>query len=466
MSDRGAAPADVAAGPLWQRLFAGLPQRLGRQPAPVGAEAALSLAERLVVESGEAQAVRLADDLAEAIRRLDEPQLLEFFLELIGRFGADEAALRAAARLYADDPSQERATALHAAAEPRREELLKRLNMASGGTALIVRLREQVLRMAKTRPGLAPLEADLHRLLASWFNRGFLKLERIDWDSPAALLESVIRYEAVHEIRDWASLRSRLRGNRRCLGFFHPAMPGIPLIFVEVALTTEMSAAITPLLAAADSEASLERPTNAVFYSINNCHVGLKGISLGDLLIKQVVQELRTEFPSLKHFATLSPIPGFARWLAGRKDVPQAVAETLATEGWHRDAERAEAIRAQLMALCAQYLTGASPDGGDGKVSDPVARFHLTNGARLEQINWLADQSPKGLAESHGLMVNYRYLPNAIEANHRAFVEHGQVSTSSAVAQLLGGGQIGSWLKPIGFGAPRRAAGRDSGGKA
>lgn len=463
MTQHGAAPAGVAAGPLWQRLFAGLPQRLGRHQMAGGADAALVLAERLVVESGEAQAVRLADDLAEAVRRLDEPQMLEFFVALVERFGADQAALRTAARLYVDDPNQERATALHAAAEPRREELLKRLNMASGGTALIVSLREQVLRLVKANPGLAPLEVDLHRLLASWFNRGFLKLERIDWDSPAALLESVIRYEAVHEIRDWASLRSRLSGNRRCLGFFHPAMAGIPLIFVEVALTTEMSAAIAPLLAAAAGEASLERPTNAVFYSINNCHVGLKGISLGDLLIKQVVQELRIGFPSLKHFATLSPIPGFARWLSRRSDMPQVVAETLAMPDWHLDADRAETIRAPLLALCAQYLTGVGADGSHGKVSDPVARFHLTNGARLEQINWLADQSSKGLAESHGLMVNYRYLPNAIETNHRAFVHQGQVSMSSAVAQLLGGGQIGSWLKPIGF---SRAAGRNSGGKA
>ena len=448
-----------ADGTIWSRLLAGLPQRIRKQSGSSLLQSALNLAEQLVVESGEAQAVRLAENLADLLRQLDDAQLLGFFAGLVERFGADEVALLAAARAYADGPDEQRAAALYAAAEPRRQELVRRLNMAAGGTALIVKLREKILRMKKAHPSLAPLEIDFHQLLASWFNRGFLRLERIGWDSPAALLESVIRYEAVHEIRDWASLRTRLQGNRRCLGFFHPAMPGVPLIFVEVALTTEMSAAIDPLLTEAGSEAPLARPTNAVFYSINNCHFGLKGINLGDLLIKQVVQDLRTEFPSLRHFATLSPIPGFARWLAEMRKipgvVPAPVAETLAADGWQNDPTKAEAIRPQLVALCAQYLTGRSAEGAADRVTDPVARFHLTNGARLERINWLADVSPKGLAESHGLMVNYRYLPNSIEANHRAFVDEERVGTSSSVAQLLwnGGSRHTRLLfKEIGFG--------------
>jgi malonyl-CoA decarboxylase len=442
-------PADpqAAAKPdAWR----GLIERLMVKPRPSSRrrlQQSLNAAELLLSDSGDAEGSRIAGALADVLRQLDDAQLLEFFVCLANKFGPDEGPLRVAARAYADEPSQEYAAALQLAAEPRRQELLRRLNMAPDGTALIVKLRERVLAMVRAQPNLAPLEADMHQLLSSWFNRGFLKPERISWDSPASVLENIIRYEAVHEIRDWDSLRSRLQGNRRCFGFFHPAMPGVPLIFVEVALTKEMSGAVSPLLARADHEAPLKQPSNAIFYSINNCHPGLRGISLGDLLIKQVVLDLRTEFPSLKHFATLSPIPGFGRWLKAAQAqsglVPALVSETLAVEGWHRDPQLADRVRAPLQMLCAEYLTGRAPDGAAGRVTDPVARFHLTNGARLERINWLADVSPKGIAESHGLMVNYRYRLNSIEANHRAFVGDEQVVASVMVKQLRDSGPKG-----------------------
>jgi malonyl-CoA decarboxylase len=443
ITDPAAAKPEAAARTeSWRTLIDRLAERVAkpRVPARKRLQDSVQAAELLLAGGSDAEGVRIAGALAEVLRKLDDAELAQFFTCLVDKFGPEEAPLKAAAQAYLDDPSPENAATLNLAAEPKRRELLRRLNAAPDGTALIVKLRERVLRMGRAQPRLAPLASDMHQLLSSWFNRGFLKAEHIDWNSPAAVLENIIKYEAVHEIHDWNSLRSRLRGNRRCFGFFHSAMPGVPLIFIEVALTRDMSAAIAPLLSQADGEAPLKQPTNAIFYSINNCHAGLKGISLGDLLIKQVVLDLRTEFPSLKHFATLSPIPGFRRWLTAAQAapdfVPAVVAETLAREGWWRDPLLAERVRAPLLALCAEYLTGRGADGAPGRVSDPVARFHLTNGARLERINWLADLSPKGIAESCGMMVNYRYRLNSIEANHRAFVGEDQVIASVMVKQL------------------------------
>lgn len=443
--------ADRAPGPnrprwsdglTWQRLLSELPHRIAKPLSATQLRSAIDLAGMLISESSEAQAVRIAEELAELLGRLEEKQFPGLFSSLSSQFGHDEEALGRAARDYAIAPDPRKAASLLAAAEPRHQELFRRINMAPGGTSLIVGLREKMLDLKREQPDIAPLERVVHQLLASWFNRGFLRLERISWESPAALLENVIRYEAVHEIREWISLRSRVEVNRRCFGFFHPAMPGVPLIFVEVALTMEMSSAIEPLLSLAGDEAPLPRPTNAIFYSINNCLRGLKGINLGDLLIKQVVRELRNEFPSLQEFATLSPIPGFRRWLdnASASDgvLTERVAEALRDPLWHREPGLAEGLKGPLTSLCAEYLTGHAPGGEQAVVSDPVAKFHLTNGARIERINWLADLSDKGLGESFGLMVNYRYLPASIESNHRTFVNEGKVAMSSGVKQLTG----------------------------
>lgn len=433
-----------SSGGSWRALIDRVSERIGtarsRLPGRGRPGDPVAMAGLLLSNSGEAERLRISAELADLLRQVDDAELLQFFLYLASQLGPDEAPLKLAAAAYLERPDRETAAALGAAAEPRRRELLRRLNMAPQGTALIVLLRERALAMAKQHPELATVTADLLHLLSSWFNRGFLKAEQINWNSPAAILENVIKYEAVHEIRDWDSLRSRLQGNRRCFGFFHPAMPGVPLIFIEVALTTEMSGAIAPLLSLADQEAPNKAPTTAIFYSINNCHKGLGGINLGDLLIKQVVLDLRTEFPSLKNFATLSPIPGFRRWLASAQKqsqlVPPAVAEVLATPEWWLDPALSGRIASALPALCAKYLTGTGPDGLAGRASDPVARFHLSNGARLERINWLADLSAKGIAESWGMMVNYSYRLNSIEANHRAFSADGKVIVSGPVQQL------------------------------
>lgn len=456
-SDRSRPPCEEAARPNFGaalRALAGLSGRIGagwqRLSSRRRLETSLAAAERLMSDSGDAEGFRMASQLAEILRGLNETELLQFLLHLADRYGPDEEALKAVAGAYLDAPAPGLAGALYETAEPRRIELLRRLNMAPQGTALIVRLREKALGWSREHPALAALAADMQHLLSSWFNRGFLEARPLNWDSPASVLESIIKYEAVHEIRDWEGLRLRLQGNRRCFGFFHPALPGVPLIFIQVALTDEMKAAVGPLLTLTDQEELLTAPIHAIFYSINNCHKGLKGINLGDLLIKQVVLDLRAEFPSLKHFATLSPIPGFRRWLdAARRHegvVPQIVSEVLDTEDWHLDRERSEQVRCPLLRLCAAYLAGRAPEGGLGRAQDPVGRFHLSNGARLERINWLADLSPKGLAESCGMMVNYRYLLDSIEANHRAFVATGQVVTSKAVGQLLADRSVGGRL--------------------
>jgi malonyl-CoA decarboxylase len=280
-------------------------------------------------------------------------------------------------------------------------------------------------------------------LLSSWFNRGFLVLRRIDWSTPANILEQIIRYEAVHEIRDWNDLRRRIDSvDRRCYAFFHPALVDEPLIFVEVALTESIPAAIAPLLAEDRPLVPTERARTAVFYSISNTQRGLGGISFGSFLIKQVAEELRRELPKLEDFVTLSPVPGFMQWLKQASDVPlsdedRAALENLEKPGWFEIPEIAEQLRSVLEPLAAYYfLKARSPKG---RLIDSVARFHLGNGARLERINWLGDLSPKGLRESAGIMVNYLYRLEHIEKNHEAYANQGEIVASSAVKKLLKG---------------------------
>jgi malonyl-CoA decarboxylase len=285
-------------------------------------------------------------------------------------------------------------------------------------------------------PVLQPLEADLKDLLASWFDLGFLEMRRISWDTPASLLEKLGRYEAVHEVRGWSDLKNRLDVDRRCFAFFHPAMPDEPLIFVEVALTGDMSGEMASLL---DQRAPVTDPalaTNAIFYSISNCQRGLDGISFGNALIKRVVQELAREFRHLRSFATLSPMPGFRSWLetqgGAATDVP--LKAMFVNRGWARDPESAAALKAPLLQLAAHYLI----EGKRGKRAlDPVAHFHLSNGARLERINWLADTSAKGIRESAGMMVNYLYRLDQIDDNQVAYTQDGRVVANPHVSALL-----------------------------
>ena len=340
------------------------------------------------------------------------------------------------------------------AAEPPRQELFRRINRAPGGTAAIVAMRRTLLQSLRKRPELRALEADFLHLLSSWFNPGFLEMQKVDWGSPARLLEQLIEHEAVHEIDGWDDLRRRLEPDRRCFAFFHPQLPDEPLIFVEIALLHEMPAAIAPLIDKRSVPLRPEQFKVAAFYSISNCQPGLRGVSLGNFLIKRVAEQLQRDLPQLKTFCTLSPIPGFAGWLTATTDfadlgvtrrasterLPQARGRVLeALDGDLSGLTSAKVLHAMpaqtreaLLSLCAAYLMHV-PRQGKG---DPVARFHLDNGARLERINPFADLSRNGLKQSCGLMVNYLYDLQRIETNHEKFI-NGEVAHARAVAALL-----------------------------
>ncbi len=298
------------------------------------------------------------------------------------------------------------------------------------------------LKMLTDDASLKAIDADFVHLLTSWFNRGFLHLEKIDWESPATLLEKIMSYEAVQPMSGWSDLKRRLAEDRRCFAFFHPALPGEPLIFVEVALVRGMTSAVQTLIDAPEGTIDPGEADTAVFYAINNCQAGLVGISFGNFLIKQVVVELAHELPGLKTFATLSPILGFSAWLnsvVGKADDTLSGNEAeaidhLSLASWHRNEEATEKMQGPLTRLCARYLLEV---GSGGRPLDPVARFHLRNGARLERINWLGDVSAKGLSQSAGLMVNYLYDPRAIERNHEAYVKGGTITASVEIKRLI-----------------------------
>jgi malonyl-CoA decarboxylase len=411
---------------------------------PLPLDRAKQLAATLLSERGEASGALVARQLHEALGALDASDRHRFQLHLAEAFQPDKAALLAAAQRYLADTSAEAAAALAQAADPPRQELLRRMNMAPGGTGALIAMRSELAAYLRGEPELKLLDADLKHLFASWFNRGFLELRRIDWQSPAAVLEKLIAYEAVHEIKGWDDLRRRLAPDRRCFAFFHPALPGEPLIFVEVALVEGLATAMPSLLSrdadGGTADARAVRADTAIFYSISNCQDGLRGVSFGNFLIKQVVEELQAEFPQLKRFSTLSPVPGFRRWLtqqlAEESKPDAALLSKLARDGWWQDPGQSEPLRAALMRLCATYLTRpASP----GNRIDSVARFHLGNGARLERINWLGNTELRAIQESFGIMVNYLYDHDSIENNHEAFVRDGTIVRSPDVDALMQG---------------------------
>lgn len=407
-----------------------------------------ALARALMSGRGEASGVAIARQLLNRLKRATSEERRAFFAYLADDLQPDAGAVRAAAQAYLEHPSEGTLKGLQEATDSPRREFFHRLNLAPGATAEIVALRHYLLQQPKTDPGIAAVDADLQDLLQTWFNRGFLVLRRIDWQTPAAILEKIIAYEAVHEIKGWDDLRRRLDPtDRRCFAFFHPSLVDEPLIFVEVALAGDVPSSIEPLLEARRGEADAE-PTTAVFYSISNCQDGLRGISFGHFLLKQVVEDLVRELPTLKTFVTLSPAPHFARWLdraqASKSETlvtakDQEILRVLRDPRWVEVArdlgEQAAPLKSLLMQLAAHYfLTERS---SDQRPMDPVARFHLGNGARLERINWLADTSEKGLREAHGLMVNYRYDLAEIEKNHEAYAAEGTVAASRAVRGLL-----------------------------
>jgi malonyl-CoA decarboxylase len=403
----------------------------------------IELCEALLSGRGEASGTAMAREVLDRYHELDATARLVFFEALARDFGPDRAMLEKAIEAWRAQPGDGNGSLVHFASEPRRQELIRRLNRAPGGTSDLVAMRSDLLTHMHGRKDLAAVDRDVAHLLGSWFNRGFLVLRRIDWSTPANILEQIIRYEAVHEIRDWDDLRRRIDpADRRCYAFFHPALADAPLIFVEVALTETIPNAIAPLLAVDRQAVPTDRARTAVFYSISNTQRGLGGISFGNFLIKQVVEELRRELPKLDTFVTLSPVPNFMQWLNEADDVPvtdqdRELLRQLDDPKWVEHEEVTSQLRAVLEPLAAYYFLKAR--NPRGRVIDSVARFHLGNGARLERIDWLGDLSPKGLRESAGIMVNYLYRLDDIEENHETFANNGEVVASSAVKKLLKG---------------------------
>ncbi len=396
------------------------------------------VADKLLSNRGEASGVALAAKLVEIWNTLDAERRLQWFTIMAKQFGPDERKLDAAVEDWQRTRSPESAARLAMASEPRRQELMRRINLAPRGTAALVSMRAELLTFLKQQPELGVVDQDFVHLLSSWFNRGFLLMSPIDWSSPAATLEKIIRYEAVHEIKGWDDLRRRLQPqDRRCFAFFHPQMPDEPLIFVEVALAEGIPNQIDGLLRDRANSISPTAADSAVFYSISNTQAGLKGISFGNFLIKQVVEDLLRELPNLKTFVTLSPLPGFSRWLHGRSGGDKQTAariQTLAKPNWAEE-DSDGALSTWLAGAAAEYLVQARDDAG--RPLDPVARFHLGNGARLEQINVNADHSERGQQQSFGMMVNYLYDLNTIEDNHEAYANRGSVVCSRPVQRLL-----------------------------
>jgi malonyl-CoA decarboxylase len=436
----------------------------GRRLGEGSAEDLRRMAEELLSNRGEASSVARASELLECYASATIDARAGFLSALAQDFGPNETAIAEAMAAYSAQPGPRKAMALHLAAEPRRQELFRKLNRAPDGTLSLVRMREDVISLMKTHPPLADVDADFQHLFNSWFNRGFLTLRRIDWSSPASVLEKIIQYEAVHRIENFEDLKTRLAPeDRRLYAFFHPALVEEPLIFVEVALTSSVPGAIPHILATDRKPIPLRDATTAVFYSISNCQKGLAGVSFGNFLIKQVVEELRRDLPQLRTFVTLSPVPGFVDWIRAQladfdshfldpeervaleRWFSQDISEPDPDEEAEDDQEESlsealeNSMREPIRSLAATYLVRAKSVSGTRGVErpkDPVARFHLGNGARLEHVHGLADMSPRGLAQSAGIMVNYLYDLDTIERNHEAYAERGEIAMSNEVKRL------------------------------
>jgi malonyl-CoA decarboxylase len=404
---------------------------LGDKAAVASPETLADLCETLLSGRGEATGLALGRDILNRFASLSDAEKLAFFTQIRTNFGVDTARLAKAYEAWQAHPDDDTARALHFASEPRSQQLIRLLNRVPGGTAALVGLRADLLRAMKENPALEAIDADFLHLFSSWFNRGFLQLRAIDWSTPAAILEKVIVYEAVHAIEDWDDLRRRVAApDRRLYAFFHPALPAEPLIFVEVALTDGIPGAIPPILARNRKVLEPAKATTAVFYSISNCQAGLRGVSFGNFLIKQVVEELQRDFNGIKQFVTLSPVPGLRGWAKACETLEPEQAATVAALEDGQPVEQ-DAVRG----LAARYLV--TEKARRGGALDPVARFHLGNGARLEQIHPDGDPSPRGRGASWGVMVNYLYDLDDIEKNHETYANSGTVASSGAVRRLI-----------------------------
>ncbi|MEL0022808.1 MAG: malonyl-CoA decarboxylase family protein [Alphaproteobacteria bacterium] len=389
--------------------------------------------QAVLMATGEVSSLVYAENLLTIIEDLDDDGFAALFTTVLSGHDIDAEALTKAAKDYTTQPSDAGLKAIANIAEPGWIELFRRLNATTNGTVRLVRLRERLLKLIRQKPEVARIDVGLVGLLRNWFNPGFLVLEPIDWSTPANILEKIIAYEAVHEITSWDDLRARLAPeDRRCFAFFHPAMPDEPLIFVEVALTIEIPRRINDVLALQRDASKANGATTAVFYSISNCQNGLAGISFGNFLIKRVARHLRSELPNLTRFVTLSPVPGLMKWLAVKHPDINKIFAGADRAFWQQEASEHEAdfIRAAL-----QYLTKS--DRADGLPNDPVARFHLGNGAFLEQLNFGGDRSAKGVAQAGGLMVNYLYDLDVVEKNHEEFNKTKTVPVSPAVRAMM-----------------------------
>ena len=421
-----------------------------------------ALCQQLLSGQGEASGIALSQEILRIYNSMTNEEKLVFFHILAKVFEPNIDQLKTAMNRYLDSHSADDLISLNAAVEAPRQELFRRLNMAPNGTANLVALRADLLRVLKITPALKSVDADLKHLFQSWFNRGFLQLRSIDWRSPAHILEKLINYESVHEIHGWNDLRRRLMQDRRCFAFFHPAMPDEPLIFIEIAFVQGLSREVSGLIDPEAPELDIKLADTAIFYSINNTQAGLRGISFGNFLIKQVLTELADEVPWVKISSTLSPIPTFAssirKWLEGDKQkdnshgfggILQRHSELLKELSKKHGLESTQSEKEILETLLDKplnsndkefstilgdfaliYLT--QPDE-NGKLTDPVAMFHLSNGARLERINTFADMSSHGISSSYGVMANYLYDLKDVEANHEAFVTRGIVKMSDAL---------------------------------
>jgi malonyl-CoA decarboxylase len=413
------------------------------------------LCKHLLSQRGEASQTALAQEIINTYAAMDGVQRVRFYEILCREFSPDSTALRKAATNYLEDPDERNLSLLSAAAEPPRQELIRRINTAPGGTETLVAIRKHLLDLPAKSPNLSALDADLRHLFRSWFNRGFLSLKRITWQTSALILEKLIQYESVHEINGWPDLRRRLQSDRRCFAFFHPALADEPIIFVEVALANELTGDLERLLDVGAPVLTPDKVNTAIFYSINNCLDGLRGIPFGNFLIKQVVVELATELPNIKNFCTLSPLPRFSHALSDRQNTEGFTsrrlsalladyAPSLTEAAKQRDPVEAfdsllerpvanrDALRAPLRRLAFAYLTKMRKDG---KVYDQVASFHLSNGARLEEINAFGNLRPYGLKASFGTTINYRYVPEELEENHERFVTGGQIRISDNLSR-------------------------------
>ena len=408
-----------------------------------------ALVEAVLAARGESLALLQAETLLRRYENADDAEKSAFFLLLAEDYGIDADSLVDAASRYRESRNTTDFQSLNKAMNSRRQDLFRRLNAVPGGTVRLVAMRQDLLGLLGTMPELAPLDFELKQLFTSWFNRGFLVMRPIDWSTPATILEKIIAYEAVHAIDDWEELRRRLEPeDRRCFAFFHPAMQDEPLIFVEVALTEHWPDSIQDLLTNEREILPPHKARNAVFYSISNCQRGLAGISFGSFLIKQVASDLQQEWPNLRDFLTLSPVPGLMKWC--RQQAEENTDETLKFlqkdfQNLHESNSNENIIsildyhREKLGQLAARYL--AEEEAGNGLPADPVARFHLGNGAQLERINLQADLSANGLRQSAGVMVNYHYDLPKVEERHEAFWEQGKRAVAPAVSRLAQSGR-------------------------